>query len=99
MEGSMCNTTIQGLNNWATGMHTKFGWMIMAHHAKRYELIHGYINDMNYLLSCIEGKMKKMKDEDHLEELKTLKTSISILVKFTKDKLKIPSTKKNKKII
>lgn len=97
MEGSMCNTTIQGLNNWATGMHTKFGWMIMAHQAKRYELINGYINNMKYLLECIEGKMKKMKDEDHLEELRILKNSISILLKFTKDKLKIPSMEKNKK--
>jgi len=97
MEGSMCNTTIQGLNNWATGMHTKFGWMIMAHHSKRYELITGYINNMNYLLECIDEKMKRVKEEDHLEELQTLKNSMSVLLKFTRDKLKIPPTRKYKK--
>jgi hypothetical protein len=97
MEETMCNTTIQGLNDWATGMHKKFGWMIMAHHSKRYELIEGYILNLNYLLECIHGKMKRIKNEDHLEELKTLKNSLTILLKFTKEKLKIPSTKKNKK--
>lgn len=97
MEGMMCNTTIQGLNNWTTGMFTKFGWMIMAHHSKRYELVEGYINNLNYLSECIDDKMKKVKSEDLKNELQTLKNSVNILSKFTRDKLKIPTKKKSKK--
>jgi hypothetical protein len=97
MEGMMCNSTIQGLNNWTTGMVTKFGWMIIAHHSKRYELIEGYINNLNYLLECIEGKIKQIKNEDTKNELYTLKNSVVILLKYTKEKLKIPKKKNEKK--
>lgn len=97
MSEMMCNTTIQGLNNWTNGMHTKFGWMIMAHHSKKYKLIEGYISNMEYLLECIEGKMKRVVNEDHKEELKTLQNSVKILLKFTRDKLKIPSSHTMKK--
>lgn len=94
MEHMYCHSTIQGLNNWTTGMFTKFGWMILAHHAGKKDLIRGYIHSLQYLLECIRKKQIKMKDKDTVHELKTLEGSVQILLTYTKKHLSIDSKKK-----
>lgn len=94
MEHMYCHSTIQGLNNWTTGMFTKFGWMILAHDAGKTELIRGYIHSLQYLLECIRTKQKKIKDRDTIHELKTLEGSVKILLTYTKKNLSIDSKKK-----